>query len=343
MAAFDLWSALVTALDLHREEVVLDMSDLDFIGAAGLLALANAEKRFAEARIGLTIRTPSLLLRQLLGATEAIEVDRPHQTLARFGHLDREQVDGPDHASPSSTSHISTVDLRGVIANPSNSDLVDRALRLIVELAHISMAGADGVSISLVRHGELMTVAASDQTVMEMDIDQYATGEGPCVDASQQGHWFHAASLEAETRWPSFTPLARALGIKAILSSPLTNFDEPVGALNIYSRTASIFDVEAQQTAAGFARKASEILANAGAAATDMQMAVRFQEALRCRDAISRANGIVMERDGLNEDDAFTKLLRQSISSGVSLLTRAEALALSTGKPMSAPEPKPDA
>jgi hypothetical protein len=45
-----------------------------------------------------------------------------------------------------------------------------------------------------------------------------------------------------------------------------------------------------------------------------------------------------MERDSLNEDDAFTKLLRQSIKSGVSLLTRAEGFALSTEQPGLAPE-----
>ena len=40
-----------------------------------------------------------------------------------------------------------------------------------------------------------------------------------------------------------------------------------------------------------------------------------------------------MERESLNEDDAFTNLLRQSIKSGVSLLNRAESFALSTREP----------
>ena len=79
----------------------------------------------------------------------------------------------------------------------------------MVELsARTSVNGADGVSVSLLRHGELMTVAASDETIMEMDTEQYATGEGPCVDASLRGRWFHAESLDIETRWPSFTPRA---------------------------------------------------------------------------------------------------------------------------------------
>jgi transcriptional regulator with GAF, ATPase, and Fis domain len=128
----------------------------------------------------------------------------------------------------------------------------------------------------------------------------------------------------------------------AILSSPLMASEKTVGALNIYSRTASTFDTEAQQTAAVFARRASEILGNARAGPTDAQLAARFQQALRSRDAISTAKGIVMERESLNQDDAFTNLLRQSIGSGVSLLTRAEAFALSTEQPRFAPERQPD-
>ena len=156
-----------------------------------------------------------------------------------------------------------------------------------------------------------------------------------------RGHWFHAESLDTETRWPSFTPRARALGVMSILSSPLTALEDPVGALNIYSRTASVFDVEAQRTAAIFARKASVILGDARAGVTDAELAVRFHQTLRSRDIISTAKGIVMEREGLNEEDAFEKLLRQSIKSGVSLLTRAEGFALANGQRDHASESQP--
>jgi anti-anti-sigma regulatory factor len=341
LAAFDFWAALAGAIDLDRQEVVLDLSELDFIGAAGLVALANAERSYAEAGVELTIRTSSPLLRRFLGAMERTEVSRLDDSLARLGHLGREQVGDPNHPSVAIT-RVSTAHLAGLTEFPTDSNVVDGALRLVVELAQTSVSGADGVSVSLLRQGELLTVAATDDTIMEMDTSQYATGEGPCVDASRRGRWFHAESLDTEKRWPSFTPRARALGIMAILSSPLTASAEPVGALNIYSRTARTFDVEAQKTAAGFARKASVILGDARVGVTDAQLAVRFQEALRTRDIISTAKGIVMERESLNQDDAFTNLLRQSIKTGESLLTQAEAFALSTGQPNLASERQPN-
>ena len=239
----------------------------------------------------------------------------------------------PPFQSRPHPSNAAPEDLRRVTAIPTDHDVVDGALRLVVELARISVNGADGVSVSLLRHGELLTVAASDETIMEMDTEQYATGEGPCVDASLWGRWFHAESLDIETRWPSFTPRARALGIKAILSSPLKAFEFPVGALNIYSRTASTFDVNAQETAAIYARKASLILSDARAGVTDSQMAVRFQEALRSREIIAIAKGIVMEREGVSEDDAFTALRVLSLDGELPLLNKAEAVILSANQP----------
>src|ERR1700727_2744272 len=92
LAAFDLWAALAGAIDLQREEVVLDLSELEFIGAAGMVALANAERSFAQSGVELTIRTVSPLLRRVLGAMEPTEMDRLDHSLARLGHLDSEQV-----------------------------------------------------------------------------------------------------------------------------------------------------------------------------------------------------------------------------------------------------------
>jgi GAF domain-containing protein len=123
-----------------------------------------------------------------------------------------------------------------------------------------------------------------------------------------------------------FTPRARDLGIRAILSSPLRALDEPVGALNIYSRTAETFEIKDQEMAEVFARQASVILSDAHAGVSDTQMALRFQESLRSRDVIALARGILMEREGIDEDEAFNSLLRTSLLNGLSLRVRAAAI-----------------
>lgn len=331
LAAFDLGASLDAAIDLHAESVLLDLTELDFMGAAGLVAVANAEKRFAEAGKELTIRTPSTLVTRFRGLMELSETARSGRALPGHGGLSREHIN--ESTVPPRPFASNSTDFRQVTGVPADPDVVDGALRLVVELAGTSVNGADGVSISLLRHGVLVTVAASDQTIMEMDTDQYATGQGPCIDASLRGSWFHAASLDSETRWPLFTPRARALGINSILSSPLKTFGEPVGALNMYSRTASTFDVNAQETAAVFARKASVILSDARAGVTDTQTGLRFQEALRAREMIAMAKGIVMERDRVSEDDAFSTLLRLSLMGTLPLVEQAEKTVLSAEHP----------
>ena len=245
VAAFELATVLDAAVGRQPASMVLELADLIFIGPAGLLVIANAERRLAASGVALTIRSPSVLVNHLLGM---VEEARPTATPGS-GHLGPEQLDGTEVVSQRFGSSLSTRDLRRVAGMPTDPDVVDGALSLVVELALTSIGDADGVSVSLLRHGVLSTVAASDQTIMAMDADQYATSEGPCVDASVKGHWFHAESLDTETRWPAFTPRARALGIKAILSSPLRAFDQPVGALNIYSRTR--LDLRGQGPAGG--------------------------------------------------------------------------------------------
>jgi GAF domain-containing protein len=195
-------------------------------------------------------------------------------------------------------------------------EVVDAALRLVVSLAQAAVAGADGVSVSLRRRGALATVAATDRTISDMDAHQYDTGEGPCVSASVEGRRFHAQSLDSETRWPAFTPRARALGINAVLSAPLLVDDRPVGALNIYSLTAAAFGTEDEELASQFAAEASAILRSAGGDMTEAQLSSRLQTALRAREVIALAQGILMERHGVGEAGAFDLLRRSSQESG---------------------------
>src|SRR4051812_20206290 len=45
------------------------------------------------------------------------------------------------------------------------------------------LQGADSASISELRHGKFLTLAASDQAARDGDAMQYELGSGPCVDA----------------------------------------------------------------------------------------------------------------------------------------------------------------
>jgi hypothetical protein len=144
------------------------------------------------------------------------------------------------------------------------------------------------------------------------------------VDASVQGRRFYADVLNTEARWPAFTPKALALGISSILSSPLEAGTTSIGALNIYSRTPAAFAVRDQHLASLFAREASVILSDARADVTDQEFDDRMGQALRTRELISQAQGVIMHRDGIGEDLAYTRLRRMSLEGGRLLRERAQ-------------------
>jgi anti-anti-sigma factor len=325
------FSALLDAVIVSGYlSVVLDLTSLDLMDSVGLRVVTYATSRLVASGGALTMRTPSTM------ADQTVDISRLAQFVAQeFPPMVHERL-GPEQSdnapvSPVRGGHAASAhDLRRIGAIPADNDVVDGALRLVVNLARATVGGADGVSVSLRRHGRLATVAASDQTILDMDADQYETGEGPCVDASIEGRWFHAESLETETRWPVFTPRAHALGINAILSSPLLAQDRPVGALNIYSRAATAFHPDDQQLASTFATEASGILTEAGVDVADEDLTRRLAEAERTRQVITLAQGALMEREGVGEDRAYTLIREFSRRSSRPLRERAEDIMAST-------------
>ena len=309
--------------------VVVDLVALDALDPSGTGLIERSARRLTDRGRQLSVRSPSASMQRRLVADGLGTLIRDEEfepmPLAVAGRLEAVvPSDLPSlerHSSPTSESPV-----------PSYDDLVDAALRLVVRLARITVGGADGVSVSLRRHGVLATVAASDETILDMDAQQYGTGEGPCVDASNQGRRFHAPSLDREDRWPDFTPRARALGIRAILSSPLVPSGRPVGALNIYSRRASAFATGDRALAMTFATEVSSILADAGVDVPEDRRSERFQASLRSREVIAQAQGVLMERDGASEEEAFTALRVHSQRTGLSVRARAEEITDSAGR-----------
>jgi anti-anti-sigma factor len=333
-----------TMIDRGHQSVVLDLEGLRFMDASGLAVIARGAGRLEVTGGALTIRTPMAMISRLLDITGFARLVQLEPTESAYGSPGLEPSDGSvaelvavGDRVPAGSYGL-TKDMTKFTSIYSVDELIDGALRLAVSLAGTVVDGANGVSVSLRRRGILTTVVATDQTISSMDANQYQTGEGPCVDASTEGHWFYAESLESETRWPSFTPRARALGIESILSSPLIVNELPVGALNIYSLTPSAFTVRDQEIAAAFALQASSLLSHAETSPTEDELSIRFQGALRTREVIAQAQGVLMERDGISEIDAYGALRRFSLGNGTPLSERAENVVASARRGAADPD-----
>jgi anti-anti-sigma factor len=311
--------AVLTALvDAGHAEIVVDLEAVTFMDAQGANVFARIAARAASAAATLVVRSTPAGPRRVLDLTTvssllSYDVTTP-SGLGADG-IGRRPAPDPSEVTGQSARHASLV--------RSSTDVVDAALRLVTALAGATLDNADGVSVTLERHGRLMTVAATDDAVLTMDRHQYETGEGPCLDAKAEGRWFYAESLADETRWPAFGPLALEQGIHSILSSPLLTHDRPQGALNIYSSRERAFGTHEQELAALFAAQASDILTTADDGRTDEQSNQRFAEALAARQVIHQAQGVVMARGRLDANEAIRSLIGDARSHGATVLSRA--------------------
>ncbi len=154
--------------------MVMDLVALDALEPSGTALLARSARRLANGGRRLSIRSPSASMQQRLladGLGDLIRDEEFQPMPATIGSRLEPVVlpsDLPTLERLSSSARVSAL--------PTDNDLVDATLRLVVKLARTTVGGADGVSVSLRRHGLLATVAASDQTVLDMDTQQYARG-----------------------------------------------------------------------------------------------------------------------------------------------------------------------
>lgn len=286
--------------------VVVDMAEVTFCDARGLGLLVAASNELRQSGGRLSVRAAPAPLRRLLAITGLSSL------------LAVEPVVPADLALASGLASAAAV--------PITRGLLDAALRLVVVMAQSVMRGADGVSITLPRDGRLQTAAASNGVVLQMDQDQYETGEGPCVDAAIQGKPFSSTSLELEGRWPHFVPRARARGIESIMSTPLISGTHPLGALNVYSRTPEALAVHEQEWAVQFSREASNVLIAGHPTVTAASLDAEIATALHSREVIALAQGIIMIRQQLQPEAAYRFLLDVSRRTSQSLVGICQAV-----------------
>ena len=313
-----LTGVLTALIDAGRPHLVIDLARCWFVDGRGSAVFAHAAHRVGAVGGSVTIISVSAATRRLFDLCEVSELFRlmyaESTDLVRSGSMDG---GGGAPSYPASGEALRAADVLSLVR--SDTDIIDAALRLVTALAGVTVANADGVSVTLERHGRLTTVAASNDKVLTMDRHQYQTGEGPCLDAKAQDRWFYIESLAEESRWPTFVPLALDQGINSILSSPLRTDDRAQGALNIYSSTARAFGRREQRLAALFADQASQILTTAGSDSTD-GYSRRFGEALRARQRVHQAQGIMMARDGVSADDAMASLYRSARAADMTVM-----------------------
>lgn len=208
---------------------------------------------------------------------------------------------------------------------------VDLTLRRIVALATQTIDGCDAAGVLVWHDGVASTPALSDPVVRDLDDLQIAAVEGPCVDAAESGSRINAQDLDDDLRWPTFGPAAVQLGLRSVLAHPISE-DRP-SVLGLWARLPGAFGVTDRAQGQLFSTLARLALDSAETRAADTERAWHLTEAMRTRELIGQAQGILMERERITADQAFDVLRRASQHMNTKLRAVAEHLVESGESP----------
>jgi hypothetical protein len=165
-------------------------------------------------------------------------------------------------------------------------------------------------AISVARaRGRFETVAPTGDVPVRVDALQYATGQGPCLDALRRHRTYLSDDLAAERRWPDFGPRAvDETGVRSMMSFQLFVDHDTIGALNLYSPAAAAFDEH--DLLVGEVLGAHAALAVV--AARVQRRVEQLDSALESNRRIGIAVGILMSRYRVPSERAMDELRRAS-------------------------------
>jgi len=203
----------------------------------------------------------------------------------------------------------------------SKSSMGDTLLR-VSEITTEAMPNAEMAGITLMgEDGRPKTGIFTDEEAPEIDVAQYESGRGPCLDSWRTAQVVRLDDMNvAADAYPEFAKAAQAHGIQSTLSLPLVAGEESFGALNLYSRQKDGFSEADEQIGMDLAGAAAIVLANVNAYWEASQLSEQLGQAMQSRAVIEQAKGILMARSpDSSPDDAFDLLRKASQRENVKL------------------------
>lgn len=192
-------------------------------------------------------------------------------------------------------------------------------LQQFVEIAHQAIEGADSSGVTIDMGGRTYTAVHTDERTLEVDIEQYNAGEGPCLHASRTGQVVRTDADTAQEAWPEFAAAARAAGIRSFLAAPLFANEQAIGSFNLYSAQQATFDRLDAEILDLLTATVSRAIADFARFQSANRIAETIQHALENRAPIEQAKGMLMALHGIDADAAFNMLRRESQDKNVRL------------------------
>jgi GAF domain-containing protein len=191
-----------------------------------------------------------------------------------------------------------------------SGETVATALSLITSLAKEAFEDSGGAGVTLLdEDGARVSAAATDEVVEQADRLQYELGQGPCLTAWARGIVVRVDDVAEDERWPEWSAAAsRSTSIRAVLSAPMIAGGESLGAMKVYSYGPNAYGPREESLLARFAAPAAVLVANVKSYQDARRVSDDLKNAIRGRDLINIAKGVIMAREGTDEETAFMVL-----------------------------------
>lgn len=156
------------------------------------------------------------------------------------------------------------------------------------------------------REKRIETVAATDALAEKAAQLQADLDEGPVLTLPPEpGDHIVVHDTISDVRWPRWGAELATLGVRSVLSTRLASQHALIGALNLYAHEPLSFDGDDIAIAHILARHASVALATA-------RKEYAVAQSIDARKRVGLAQGMLMERFGLDAEQSFELLRRYS-------------------------------
>jgi two-component system, response regulator PdtaR len=228
---------------------------------------------------------------------------------------------------PDKSLHFESKEINALleISKAISSDrYLDDILRLIVTVT-ANVMDSKICSLWLLDEKEKVLKIRATQAISEEYLKERSLrlGEGVVGFVAEQKKPLAILEVLKEPRYKE-KELARKEGLVSLLSVPLTVKDKVIGVINCYTSYSHDFSETERAVLTTVANQAAICIEN-----TELMVKTKvIQEELETRKLVEKAKGIVMNRNGLSEEEAFRRIRKASMDSRKTIRQIAEAILL---------------
>ncbi|RJT96984.1 ANTAR domain-containing protein [Arthrobacter frigidicola] len=186
-------------------------------------------------------------------------------------------------------------------------ETVSHAVDLLAEAARDTIPGAMGAGVTLISAGTPTSTGYTDPLVVRVDAPQYGLNEGPCLTAWAEATPVQVDDTQTEPRWPRWSAAAGDPD-PVLRERPPAARPPTIGTLKVYSAAPAAFDAGTAALLTRFAASAAALLGHIQTTETPQRISAGLAAALRSRDAVAMARGVLMARLHLTEDESLLRL-----------------------------------